>query len=138
MIEVDVLEGIEAALAGKKVYAVDVDGTASTVNMTKFVEIIKGLRFLIDRPIGNKPEPKPEPKLPETPEQETAAPMETMETPEAPKERKKQRGRKTDSVAEQAILKAWHGGDRKIGEIMEITGYSYNTVRKYIPITPMG
>lgn len=142
LIEVTVLEGIELALEGKEVWAVDIDGTASTVNMTKYVELIKGLRFLIDPPADTaatkmrKNLPKPE-----TPEEQkivtddpTPPPL-----PEAPK--KKKRGRKpgwNDGEAEQAILKAWAGGDRKIKEIMEITGYSYKTVRKYIPETPAG
>ena len=34
---------------------------------------------------------------------------------------------------EQEILAAWKGGERSIKEIMEITGASYATVRKYIP-----
>lgn len=37
------------------------------------------------------------------------------------------------SKKEQEILAAWKGGDRSIKEIMEITGCSYATVRKYIP-----
>lgn len=39
---------------------------------------------------------------------------------------------------EQMILKAWNGGERTIKEIMEITGFSYPTVRKYIPTTING
>lgn len=34
---------------------------------------------------------------------------------------------------EQEILAAWKGGERSAKEIMEITGASYATVRKYIP-----
>lgn len=37
------------------------------------------------------------------------------------------------SKKEQEILAAWKGGDRSIKEIMDITGCSYATVRKYIP-----
>ena len=43
-----------------------------------------------------------------------------------------------DGQAEKEILEAWKGGDRSIKEIMEITGYSYPTVRKYIPINEKG
>lgn len=39
---------------------------------------------------------------------------------------------------EQLILKAWNGGERTIKEIMEVTGCSYATVRKYIPTTVNG
>lgn len=36
------------------------------------------------------------------------------------------------------ILAAWKGGERTIKEIMQITGRSYQTVRKYIPESKYG
>ena len=36
------------------------------------------------------------------------------------------------------ILKAWNGGERSISEIMNITGCTHATVRRYIPISPNG
>ena len=41
-------------------------------------------------------------------------------------------------TTEQKVLKAWNGGEKTIKEICEITGLSYPTVRKYIPVTPAG
>ena len=45
---------------------------------------------------------------------------------------------KRSNKAEDEILKAWNGGERSIKEIMEITGRSYGTVRKYIPVNENG
>lgn len=32
------------------------------------------------------------------------------------------------------ILEAWQGGDRSIYEIMQITGYDFDTVHHFIPL----
>ena len=45
---------------------------------------------------------------------------------------------KRASENEQRVLKAWNRGERTIKEIVEITGLSYPTVRKYIPESPAG
>ena len=45
---------------------------------------------------------------------------------------------KKEPSAEEKILKAWNRGERTLKEVMKITGYSYPTVRKYIPISPAG
>lgn len=71
----------------------------------------------------------------ETPEPEKAVAVPEAETPESKHRLGK---RKADGQAEKEILEAWKGGDRSIKEIMEITGYSYPTVRKYIPINEKG
>ena len=42
------------------------------------------------------------------------------------------------SETEQKVLAAWNGGERTIKEIMEMTGFSYPTVRKYIPVSVNG
>ena len=42
------------------------------------------------------------------------------------------------SETEQKVLAAWNGGERTIEEIMEMTGFSYPTVRKYIPVSVNG
>ena len=39
---------------------------------------------------------------------------------------------------EQAILKAWNGGERTAMDVARIVGLSYQTVRKYIPASPEG
>lgn len=52
---------------------------------------------------------------------------------ETPKPKKPVRG-----DAEQRILKAYNAGEKTIKQIMEETGCSYATVRKYIPINENG
>lgn len=54
------------------------------------------------------------------------------------KEKPKEETKKESSQTEQDILKAWNAGTRTIKEIMQMTGYSYPTVRKYIPETEKG
>lgn len=71
----------------------------------------------------------------EKPEPETAVAVPLAEMPEVKHRVGK---RKADGQAEKEILEAWKGGDRSIKEIMEITGYSYPTMRKYIPINEKG
>lgn len=74
-------------------------------------ELLTGVRFLVD-------------------EDEAAV--------EKKPERTVRKDRHHASDKEQEILKAWNGGTRTIKEIMEKTGCSYATVRKYIPISPNG
>ena len=45
---------------------------------------------------------------------------------------------KRASENEEKVLKAWNRGERSIKEVMEITGLSYPTVRKYLPESAMG
>ena len=45
---------------------------------------------------------------------------------------------KKASKNEEKVLKAWNRGERSIKEVMEITGLSYPTVRKYLPESAMG
>ena len=74
-------------------------------------------------------------ELDEEQEEEPEEPDE--EEPEEPetKERKQVRNY---SETEQKVLAAWNGGERTIKEIMEMTGFSYPTVRKYIPVSVNG
>lgn len=76
------------------------------------MELLEGARFLVEE---GKTDPEPEEK----------------------KEKKSQRGGSRKSK-EDEILAAWKGGERSIKEIMAITGASYQTVRKYIPVTMEG
>ena len=46
--------------------------------------------------------------------------------------------KKYEGSSEEAILKAWAGGERTAKEIAEMTGFSLQTVYKYIPRTPNG
>ena len=57
--------------------------------------------------------------------------------PEEPQTKKRQQVRNY-SETEQKVLAAWNGGERTIKEIMEMTGFSYPTVRKYIPVSVNG
>ena len=95
-------------------------------------------RFIVDFPEEMK-EPVTSgyivPAEAETPEPASFTVAVTAETPEAKHRLGK---RKADGQAEKEILEAWKGGDRSIKEIMEITGYSYPTVRKYISINEKG
>ena len=59
------------------------------------------------------------------------------EDPEEPQTKKRQQVRNY-SETEQKVLAAWNGGERTIKEIMEMTGFSYPTVRKYIPVSVNG
>lgn len=70
-------------------------------------------------------------------EQEEADEEDEPEESEEPqtKERKQVRNY---LVTEQKVLAAWNGGERTIKEIMELTGLSYPTVRKYIPVSVNG
>ena len=43
-----------------------------------------------------------------------------------------------NSTTEEKVLKAWNRGEKTIKQVMEITGFSYPTVRRYIPVTPEG
>lgn len=80
-------------------------------------DILSGLRFLIDEP--EKPKQK--------------------KTQEEKKDQEEKKEKKNTGVSkEQEILKAWNGGERSIKEIMEMTGASYATVRRWIPVTPEG
>ena len=65
--------------------------------------------------------------------------VDDIETEQAREQKKEPKQSKRDpEKTEQAILKAWNGGERSIKEIQEITGYSYQTVRKYIPESEKG
>ena len=59
---------------------------------------------------------------------------EAMEKEERESHAKKKHGTST----EQEVLEAWKGGERSIKEIMQITGKSYQTVRRYIPESKNG
>ena len=60
--------------------------------------------------------------------------IEEEEAMEKEEREKQERGNKV----REEILAAWKGGERSIKEIMQITGRSYQTVRKYIPESKYG
>ena len=73
----------------------------------------------------------------EDPEQKKEAAEE--EKPKKKRGPKPGEGRKKyEGSSEEAILKAWNGGERTAKEIAEMTGFSLQTVYKYIPRTPNG
>ena len=65
-----------------------------------------------------------------------------VEDTEAPKPRGRKKSliknQKGIGEAEEKILKCYNSGEKTIKQIMEETGYSYPTVRKYIPINENG
>lgn len=54
------------------------------------------------------------------------------------KESTEKRHRRTKKEIEQVILASWNGGEKGIKQIMEETGCSYQTVRRYIPLSANG
>ena len=103
-----------------------------TMEVKTFAEVFDKLtrnRYMIDwtDQTEEKQEPAEEPD--EDPKEEPAA---------APIAKTKKRGKPEPGQAEELILKAWGRGERSISEIMRMTGYSYQTVRRYIPISPKG
>lgn len=86
-------------------------------------DLFEGARVLIDEnnPVAAGRKEISEPAADEEP----AADPETVAQPHP-----KRRSRKE---VEEQILKAWNRGERKISEIMKITGCTYTTVRRYIP-----
>lgn len=103
-----------------------------TMEVKSFEDVFQNLtrnRYMIDW--KDQPEKKTEPaeEPAEDPEEEPAA---------APPAEKKKRGKPETGKAEELILKAWGRGEHSISEIMRMTGYSYQTVRRYIPISPKG
>lgn len=119
--EVSMMEAFKARHSGRKGFVI----FQATGNISTLEEIFPMLDECLF--IADLPDEKPEP--------ETAVVVPEAETPESKHRLGK---RKADGQAEKEILEAWKGGDRSIKEIMEITGYSYPTVRKYIPINEKG
>lgn len=58
--------------------------------------------------------------------------------PAEPKAKAAPKKRKPQNEVKAEILKAWNNGENKIMKVCEMTGYSYKTVRNYIPISPEG
>lgn len=104
-----------------------------SMEVKTFTEVFDELtrnRYMIDWP--DQPEEKQEPA--EEPDED-----QKEEPAAAPPEKTKKRGGKPETgKAEELILKAWGRGEHSISEIMRMTGYSYQTVRQYIPISPKG
>ena len=109
--EIPMAEALKHLMEKSKIIVLDGD------RVRPIEDVLSGLRFLIDE----KPKQK---KMTEKTEKE----------PDPEKEEKK----KSTESREQEILAAWNGGQRSIKEIMEMTGASYATVRKYIPVSSKG
>lgn len=126
--EEDIVTALIAYRQGRDGFVIDPE----TMEVKTFYEVFRDLiknRYMIDWKESEKEEEAPAEDPAEDPEEEPAA--------EPPKE-KKRGGRPETGKAEQIILKAWGGGEHSISEIMRMTGYSYQTVRRYIPISPKG
>jgi len=115
--EVNLIDALLGVIEGGKVFII----SRSFNFICPLEEYMEDMRFLIDEIPAAVEEPEP------------AAVEEKEQEPHGGREKKK----RTES-REQDILKAWNGGERSIKEIMEITGASYSTVRKYIPQNPEG
>lgn len=126
--EEDIVTALMAYKQGRSGFVLDPE----TMEVKSFEDVFQNLtrnRYMIDW--KDQPEEKQEPaEAPdEDPEEEPAA---------APPAEKKKRGKPETGKAEELILKAWGRGEHSISEIMRMTGYSYQTVRRYIPISPKG
>ena len=127
--EEDIVTALMAYRQGRDGFVIDPE----TMEVKTFYEVFRDLiknRYMIDW--KDQPEEKQEPaeEPAEDPKEEPAA---------APMAKTKKRGGKPEAgKAEELILKAWGRGERSISEIMRMTGYSYQTVRRYIPISPKG
>ena len=150
--ECNLEQAVCLAAKGKRVIGLDIL-TSTIVDVNIAVQELKKLRFLVDEddlsdPIPERTEEAAE-AVPEDgtdkitePQAETDAKADevTERKPEGGEHKKTRGGRRNTSKEqrEQEILRAWKGGERTIKEIMEITGYSYGTVTKYIPRTAEG
>lgn len=127
--EEDIVTALMAYKQGRSGFVLDPE----TMEVKSFEDVFQNLtrnRYMIDW--KDQPEKKDEPaeEPDEDPKEEPAA---------APPAKTKNRGGKQEKgKAEELILKAWGGGEHSISEIMRMTGYSYQTVRRYIPISPKG
>ena len=127
--EEDIVTALMAYKQGRSGFVLDPE----TMEVKSFEDVFQNLtrkRYMIDwtDQTEEKQEPAEEPA--EDPKEEPAA---------APMAKTKKRGGKPESgQAEELILKAWGRGKHSISEIMRMTGYSYQTVRRYIPISPKG
>lgn len=127
--EEDIVTALMAYRQGRDGFVIDPETREVKTFYEVFRDLIKN-HYLIDR--KEQPEEKQEPaeEPAEDPKVEPAA---------APPAKTKKRGGKPEAEkAEELILKAWGGGEHSISEIMRMTGYSYQTVRRYIPISPKG
>lgn len=126
--EEDIVTALMAYKQGRSGFVLDPE----TMEVKSFEDVFQNLtrnRYMIDW--KDQPEEKQEPaeEPNEDPKEEPAA---------APPAEKKKRGKPETGQAEELILKAWGRGEHSISEIMRMTGYSYQTVRRYIPISPKG
>lgn len=48
------------------------------------------------------------------------------------------RKKRTKREMQEAVLKAWNGGERSITEVMAIVGCTYQAARRYLPISEDG
>lgn len=126
--EEDIVTALMAYKQGRSGFVLDPE----TMEVKSFEDVFQNLtrnRYMIDW--KDKPEEKQEPA-------EEPAEDQKEEPTAAPPEKTKKRGKPEPGQAEELILKAWGRGEHSISEIMRMTGYSYQTVRRYIPISPKG
>lgn len=120
--EISIREAMKIFVDGGNVQVIDGD------RIRKLDDIFAEFRFITDEETKKKEDGSSEGGSAERGEAEGRKPRTKKRTAAEP----------TSTSKEQEILKAWNGGERSIKEIMEITGASYPTVRKYIPENPEG
>lgn len=120
--EISIREAMKIFVDGGNVQVIDGD------RIRKLDDIFAEFRFITDEETKKKKTAAPK----------AEAPKEEKPKAEKPRTKKRTAAEPTSTSKEQEILKAWNGGERSIKEIMEITGASYPTVRKYIPENPEG
>lgn len=106
--ETDAATAFTMARLGGKGIVVFEDG--ETKPMAEAFKQFDRMRFVVDFDEG----------------QEKAVAVPKAETPEAP------RKRRTQEELKAAIIKAYDGGNRTITEVMNMTGCTYATVKRYI------
>ena len=150
--EEDLVTALMAYRQGRDGFVIDPETREVKTFYEVFRDLIKN-HYLIDW--KDQPEEKQEPaeelaeeeqepaEGPAEEEKKVTDPFERFEksgksSPFSKPEPKKRGGKPEKGQVEELILKAWGGGEHSISEIMRITGYSYKTVRRYIPISPKG
>lgn len=139
--EEDIVTALMAYRQGRDGFVIDPETREVKTFYEVFRDLIKN-HYLIDW--KDQPEEKQEPaEEPAEEEQKVTDPFERFEksgqsSPFSKPEPKKRGGKPEKGQAEELILKAWGRGEHSISEIMRMTGYSYKTVRRYIPISPKG
>ena len=142
--EEDMAMALVAFEQGRTGYAID-ESSCIALTLEDVFGKLRGYRFVVDWGVPETTTGGEEtvtsgvimPATQEPPDPPSMTVAVTAEIPDEPKKKTDKTRRSKDEI-EQLILKAWNGGERSIAEIQRITGCTYATVRRYIPISPNG